>query len=336
MPSLTQPDIQVEPGARLPAAGLQTLAQVQQDNGDPDNRAFAYDLRPIDGSRLNLYTRTANADGMQISAMVWNAPDRTIMWGAVPDAGGIWSFRYTATLDDETYTTQFSIISRPNLAIELARLENILRTDGPYFAPEAIWRHDTLRNRVLLMSLPSYAPAGSGVKLGASPDSPQYLPIENITEFQPPSVESDIRPLEITIGQKSGDFLTQASYQTVLKIGRAGARIGWHEDYISHGGPYGLRVAAFGKIPPPHWIYYQKAEVPPEGAVGPFPIGKILVDWVGFVSEYHERGSQNSIFVDIVITPETSIFLPNPIPRADDVTWTAPATSRNAPTLIWP
>lgn len=324
--ALNQPNIEVEPGQPFSV----TLEAVSDA---PAGATYGYTLQVPDGTVLQ-----SSGQGVlpyaPFLANGWNRQTR-VLSGTAPAAGGHWVLLYTAVQagGGGLFTSDFVLSAYPDLSSNIEPLVNAI----PWRDRQG-WVQDTGHSRVLLMSLPPYAPAGSGHLIGAR----QYLPIEGLLEFQPPAVDSDIQPLAIKIGADTGDrgVATRAEYQTVLKVTPGLARIAWSEHYASHGGPYGLRSAAYGKIDPPAWIYYDRGNTDTPGLIGPLQTGQrrgaIIAFWVGFIKRFVERTLPGGVFVDLVLAAQNRYRGRRPIPRTSADAWQLAATIDNAPSIRWP
>ena len=303
--NLTQPNLEQDPGGSI-------LAQLNEVTDPVDGASYTYVLEPISSRSLAGYAPWLR----------WTASTRTLT-GTVPPAGGIWHFYYSAIdengRDRVVHKVRFLIISFTDLTADLG---NIAWRDNQR------WTQDTGNDRVLLMSLPSFAPQGSGILLAGY----QYLPIEGMLQLMPPGIASETQPLLVLEDvPNTGDdgIRAQAEYQTVIKFTRSRMRLQWTESYASHGGPYGLRRYAISKDTPPTWIYYDRG---PKGTTGQ---GRIIMFWNGFINRFQERVIPGGIFVDAQVTPETRIHLGREVPRTPTDSWQLQATKANAPSIDW-
>ena len=243
-------------------------------------------------------------------------------------------------------------------------------------------RHDFGHTRALLMSLPSWAPkpnllggegeAGDHIhNAGIVIGNEQYLVIDNIQEMILPRIESKEQPklIEvIPINQYGGerylspgdtsantapsgsgvpddakDLPVTAAYQSGTVIGKAIVRVLWNNEYLSHGGQYGVRVMGMTRFPPPQWLYYIKPHW--NETTDRWTQGQVLLQWQGFISKFTERVTQEGIFVDFEITCESAPALPYRIRRTplgeDDryrphTQWPVRPDNRNFPSIEWP
>ena len=335
MPSLVQRNLTIQGGLTFQF----TLEGVR--NPTP-GATYAYTLQSPDG-RVLLGDGTAFPYAPFL-ASGWNRTTR-VLSGTAPTDGVSWTLLYTATAPGELYWTEFTIVQT---LVPATAIEPVLALVN--WRDQQRWVQDLGHERVLLYSLPQYAPAGSGFEMAGE----QWLPVEGMLEFQPPSAESDTRDILIEdeanrfdYTDDEGEIISAGAYtvtaqiQTRLKMARGGMRLAWHEAYACHGGPYGLRNLAYNRISPPRWIYYDRGNSRAPGGFGPrlhFPGNrqpKVIGTWNAFISRFQERVTPGGIFVDLVLTPETNFQQYREVPTPSNTLWTQPATVLNAPSIDW-
>ena len=210
--------------------------------------------------------------------------------------------------------------------------------------------HSDPRSRYLFMSLPFWAEAGYAPAIpnpGGTPDSTQYMPIENIQELILPEISSKQFPRQLLAGARDGSYVGglfvplgehsrptqlkvesrgEVTFRSVVRYGDCRMRILWDEGLAMHGGPYGLRQAAMDIGQEASFVYYQRG-------LEDVSDGKVLLAWDGYVSGFTETVTRRGIIVDVVISPSSGLHFGTAVRRIPPI---SPVVGRGVQAYYWP
>ena len=267
--------------------------------------------------------------GIRINRLVGNAPttggvhvalcvasvstQQTISGAADPDAP------YEALV---TFVT--GIAPPDNLATFADKFNRLDWRDNDRF--RIGMQHDDPNYLYLFMGLPIYAPVGNGVTIEIGPAPQQWLPVENIQQFIAPRVTSNNVPSQLLAGPNIGadarsdevPTIGRAQNRTNLTYGPATLRVLWHEDYLSHGGPYGLYQASVNMGLSVPWVYFQRdppnlaywqaqARGTPLTGISPNFKGRVLRYWTGYVGQLDDNLTRQGRIVTCTIYPDAAV-----------------------------
>ena len=179
---------------------------------------------------------------------------------------------------------------------------------------------DEGRDKLLWMGLPYWAPTGVGIPAATytSTEAPtnrtlQMLPVEGMLQFIEPRVASQDTQLIVT-GAVDDDDLILGSFRTGILMGGAAVRVAWHEDYATHGGPYGLRAAALDIDLSLPWVYWQMQPTTDNPSAG-----RIISAFQAYVAEASIIETRDGKVGDFTLRLESRVFTPRLTTMANPV-----------------
>ena len=344
-----QPNVRVDAGGAVNIV----LPRARETRRIRSNR-WTYRLYPLTGQSLTAYAPWLTvpaeiAPGPGVDPTVDPTDEQRTITGTVPASGAgfrvDWNFVFVATryptpegLAPDQFRTGFQILVNVDLETTLAVIE---------WNDDFLLQQDTGHNRLLLMKLPPYAPQSAGIEVAGA----VYLPIEGLVEMQLPTISgqgSDVLLYqEDERGEDELPVLVKGRRQVEKQFGGAALRVAWHEDYASHGGPYGLRAQAAAVLPePPLWVYYDRGqrEIREAGAlIRPATGPRKIAEWTGWIDRYIERVTTTGIFVDFVLATQSRMEVINPFPGSETEAMSLAVVDAgavtdakgNAPTVKW-